>query len=105
MKMMKKWCSWVILAVFFLNSVIAPAQAQLVLPVAGARLALSQSFTPPLIRGIKVDPADPLSFQFLMDQGDAPMTDDARQAEYERLIKYFLASLAICKGSSERAQL
>jgi len=69
--------------------VVLPAQAQeIALPAPGIRVALSPSFTPPVLKGVKVHPDDPFRFDFIMSpQGTA---EDAT-----RLIKYFLASLTI----------
>ncbi len=50
---------------------------------------------PPSILGITVDQADPLKFNFLIDQGDQKVPADEQEEQFKRLIKYFLASLTI----------
>ncbi len=84
---------------FFLN-VIAPipqAQAQplLGLPEPGAMLTLSQAFAPPIIRGLTVHKDNPFLFDFIVDPGQDQLSGPALQTEGEKLIKYFLASLAL----------
>ncbi|MBF0387714.1 MAG: hypothetical protein HQL20_07650 [Candidatus Omnitrophica bacterium] len=56
---------------------------------------LSGSFLPPVIRGVTVDQRDPYSLRFLMEPGEARLEPTKLAAEYNKLIKYFLASLAI----------
>jgi hypothetical protein len=55
-------------------------------------LTLTQPFQPVILKGLKVDAANPFQFEFIIDQGD---TSEALESESLKLIKYFLASLAI----------
>ncbi len=76
--------------------VCPPVYAQGVqLPAPGTRLALSDTFAPPLLKGIKVYRNDPFRFDFILDKGDAPLTDEQVKVDSTRLIKYFLASLTV----------
>ena len=79
-----------------LTLVCPPSHAQGVqLPAPGTRLALSDTFAPPLLKGIKVYRNDPFRFDFILDKGDAPLTDEQVKVDSTRLIKYFLASLTV----------
>ena len=73
--------------VFASQSVKYPAPANL--------LALTAAFTPALLKGIKVNPNNPLQFNFLIDQGETPLSEHKKETEYQKLIKYFLAALTI----------
>ncbi len=61
----------------------------------GDRVSLSQPFQPPILKGIKVYPDDPLRFDFILNKGDAQLTDEQVKTDSHRLIKYFLASLTV----------
>ncbi len=80
---------------FLVSNVRAYAQGVIQLPAPGERLALSQTFSPPLLKGIKVYRNDPFRFDFILDKGDAEATDAQVKADSTRLIKYFLASLTV----------
>ncbi|MBF0486114.1 MAG: methyltransferase domain-containing protein [Candidatus Omnitrophica bacterium] len=83
----------------FIVSGVAPVYAQGlslgagagVLPEPGTRIALSQSFNPPILKGLKVYADNPLKFDFIMDAGEDAVSSQAAS----RLIKYFLASLTV----------
>ena len=86
----------------FLSSVVMPPQAMAqtpfsvtTLPVPGTMTTLSPGFTPPLMRGVSLFPDNPLKFNFVMDEGDMDLDGASKKEEYEKLIKYFLASLTI----------
>ncbi|MBF0485879.1 MAG: hypothetical protein HQL16_05120 [Candidatus Omnitrophica bacterium] len=94
-----KWVSFVTLLTFIVSS-MAPVYAQGlslgtgagVLPEPGTMVSLSQSFNPPILKGVKVYANNPLKFDFILDKGDNPT---ALSAESEKLIRYFLASLTV----------
>jgi len=93
---MKNFISVIVLLGFLANSVgpIPMAQAdELRLPAPGVRVDLSPEYDPPVLKGIKVNPANPLNFDFILDQGDSSVPSVRSTAT--RLIKYFLASLTI----------
>ncbi len=71
------------------------AQTAEILPEPGQMVGLSASIAPAMLRGFSINPRDPFSFEFLMDRGQVVLTPDEKGAEYQKLIKYFLASLAI----------
>ena len=65
------------------------------LPAPGVMVHLSPPFDPPILKGIKVQPDNPLRFDFILDQATQRQTPDALKQETIKLIKYFLASLTI----------
>ncbi|MBF0384424.1 MAG: HEAT repeat domain-containing protein [Candidatus Omnitrophica bacterium] len=91
------------LAAFFLvlESILSPvasyAQSVYDLPAVGAQVNLSQSFAPAVLKGIRIDPKEPLNFDFIVDAGDSGLKDAELKKESEKLIKYFLASLTVPK--------
>ncbi len=70
----------------------ARAQAPLVLPAPSAVMPSSTVFSPPILRGIQVDPQDPFKIDFIIDSGDKASLDEE---EASRLVKYFLAFLTV----------
>jgi|GEM_PF-5638883 len=95
----------VVLSAFFLSSIIGPggtvyaqnlgptAVSVMTLPAPGSPVNLSPAFAPPLLKGLKVYPDEPLRLDFILDKGQAPDAGDDFKAESTRLIKYFLAAL------------
>ncbi|MBF0486155.1 MAG: hypothetical protein HQL16_06550 [Candidatus Omnitrophica bacterium] len=77
----------------FLHMQAAWAQAQLPMPVPGTRLELSEKFTPALMVGLELDRQNPFKFSFLINPGQEKLDEPASRAEYQKIIKYFLASL------------
>jgi hypothetical protein len=75
-----------------------PAQSgysQSLMPKPGVMINTSASFEPALMVGLKVDVKNPFNLSFIVDKGQRVMPDDVARQEYQKLIKYFLASLAI----------
>ena len=92
--------SLTVIACFIISSLNLPlvfaqeaASLPAVLPRPGIRLGVSSPFNPPFLEGVKVYPENPFKFDFIFDQGDQELSDQAVRAESNRLIKYFLASL------------
>ena len=88
----------VLLAVFFQATALPAsvfAQEVVLLPKPGVMVDLSPSFVPPYLAGINVYPNSPLKFDFIINRGDVPLSVQQKQGEYKKLIKYFLASLAV----------
>ncbi|MFA5059232.1 MAG: hypothetical protein WC676_01210 [Candidatus Omnitrophota bacterium] len=85
------------LAIIFPCSNILPslayAQNLVPIPPAGNMVMLSPSFTPAVLKGLKVFPEDPLRFDFVIDWGESKLKGDAQKNESMKLIKYFLAAL------------
>ncbi len=65
------------------------------LPKAGTMVALSQAYQPAIIRGITVHPDDPFIFDFIVDAGQDKLQGEALNMEGDKLVKYFLAALAV----------
>ena len=77
-----------VLCAFLLNSGIASlpyayAQEAFNLPQPGNRVALSPAVTPPLLKGVKIDPDDPLRFDFILDKGNVPVSDENIKARIQ----------------------
>jgi len=71
------------------------AQSLLGLPSVGTLVGLSDLFEPASIKAVEINPSNPLEFNFIISKGDEVLDDDEKQAKYNKLIKYFLASLTI----------
>ena len=102
----KRWknrCSVAVLFAFLVYSVypLPLARAQLVgsgvnsLPPPGVMVSLSEGYTPPLIRGLTVDPQNALQFNFIVYNGDESLEGEAFKEESLKLVKYFLAALTV----------
>ena len=78
-----------------------PSQAQalpqnmLNLPIPGHMVSMSPGYVPAHIKGITVDPQNPLQFDFIIDKGQTNLEGEAFEAESLKLIKYFLAALTV----------
>lgn len=88
-----------ILALSLLTGMITPPTGALAavldLPEPGTLVSLSEPYAPARLMGINVYPDRPLTFDFIMDQGDGPLAGEDLQQESDRLIKYFLAALTV----------
>ncbi len=71
------------------------AQVAIVMPPPGQMIHVTSHFEPPQMVGLKIDLKDPFSFDFIMDQGERPMSDFDKKEEFNKIIKYFLVSLAM----------
>jgi hypothetical protein len=95
--MVKKILSLTVIVCFFLTSLTplpqAHADSVLGLPAPGTMVRITSQFQPAIIKGIKVDPDNPLLFNFLIDPGQIVLNQDEQKSEYRKLIKYFLAAL------------
>ncbi len=90
------------IAVTFISNVVLPpayaqvaAQTFLNLPAPGTMVSLSAGFAPALVKGLTIDPANPLQFEFFISKGDSKLGEAAFKEESQKLIKYFLASLTV----------
>ncbi|MBF0490714.1 MAG: hypothetical protein HQL15_08910 [Candidatus Omnitrophica bacterium] len=66
-----------------------------VLPKPGVMVHLSPEFTPAHLQGITIHPDNALQFDFLIHRGDRLLNGADKKEEYNKLVKYFLASLTI----------
>jgi len=65
------------------------------MPKPGSTVSLSANFDLAHFKGMVIDPNDPFKFDFIIHQGDQLLSPSQKQLEYTKLIKYFLAALAI----------
>lgn len=72
-----------------------PQKGILGLPMPGSMVLKSDVYTPACLKGIKIDPQNPLKFDFIIDSGKDELTGQALEEEASKLIKYFLATLTI----------
>ncbi|MBF0619842.1 MAG: hypothetical protein HQL19_06705 [Candidatus Omnitrophica bacterium] len=86
----------------FLMSCIMPPQgfAQVLsavelMPVPGVQVGLSAAFTPAHLKGMVIDARNPFKFDVIIHHGDEVLSDTEKQVEYAKLVKYFLAALAV----------
>ena len=97
----RKICSLIVLAVFSMTLVLPPAYAQVALsptlnlPMPGALISQGAGFQPVVMRGLRLNPNDPLRFEFIIDAGDERLNTNELKFESNRLIKYFLATLTV----------
>ena len=94
----RPWQSFVILLAFIFNTFgpLPLAQAdEFRLPAPGGMVQLSPAFSPAVLKGIKLDPKNTFRFHFFVDRGDTRLSQEELKNESSKLIKYFLASLAI----------
>ncbi|MCB9757260.1 MAG: HEAT repeat domain-containing protein [Candidatus Omnitrophica bacterium] len=97
----RRLTSFVLVIVFGMTSFLMPAKASaqsvgisgVSLPAVGTMMGLSESFQPPIIRGMSIYPGNPLRFDFIVNTGDENISGTALEQESQKLIKYFLASL------------
>jgi len=85
-----------VLFTFILSSLIPHpsfAQTLLNLPVPGVMVAPTPAYVPPILKGMKIFPDNPLRFDFIVDTGDSTIQGEELKKESEKLIRYFLASL------------
>ncbi|MFH0754989.1 MAG: hypothetical protein V2A70_10535, partial [Candidatus Omnitrophota bacterium] len=86
-----------VLTAFIVTSYISPSYAQVIfnLPQPGAMVGLSEQFSPVVLKGVSIHPQDPLLFDFMVDNGQTGLQGKALTDETTRLVKYFLAGLAV----------
>ncbi|MBF0511966.1 MAG: hypothetical protein HQL13_06525 [Candidatus Omnitrophica bacterium] len=89
--------AYMVLTAFIMMMPVHPALAQvaIVMPKPGTMVHVTKPFEPPQMIGLKVNLKDPFNFKFIMDQGEASMSDDIKRQEFNKIIKYFLVSLAM----------
>ncbi len=65
------------------------------LPKPGTMIALTPAYDPSYLTGLVIRRNDPLKFDFLVHRGEGGLDTEQKKQEYNKLIKYFLASLTI----------
>lgn len=74
---------------------IAAGGSSLPMPGPGTIVKSSREYVPPVIMGITLHPDKPFYFDFIIDKGNSALSGEEFEEESLRLIKYFLASLAV----------
>jgi len=92
--MPRKFIFWLVLVSFICNMALPyGVNAQtLNLPALNQLLNVSQNYSFPVLRGLKLDPKNPLNIEFIIDPGTQKTVN---KEEAGLLIKYFLAALTI----------
>ena len=86
---------------FIMTSLVPVSRANaaelgaIMLPTPGIMVTTSPAFSPVMLKGLHIDPKDPLVFDFLVSKGEAVMDKDRYIKEVERLSRFFLASMTI----------
>ncbi len=82
---------------FILTGVVPVSYAQAVfnLPQPGEMVGLSEAFLPVVLKGVSIHPENPLLFDFIVDNGHSKLDGQALTDETTKLVKYFLAGLAV----------
>jgi len=97
--MFRKALSLNVVVCFFLTAVGPYPQAHadfvLNLPAPGTMVNLSPAYEPVIIKGLTVHKDNPFLFDFIVDIGQDKLSGELLKKEGEKLIKYFLAGLAI----------
>jgi len=95
----RRFISFWIVASFLLTTLDplpkAHADSLSALPAPGTMVNLSPAYEPVIIKGLTVHKDNPFLFDFIVDIGQDRMSGETLKKEGEKLIKYFLASLAI----------
>lgn len=98
---MKKTITSLLLICFSLNTLLInlfscmPVYAQnIALPEVGTMLSISDDYTHPILKGIEINPENPLELSFNIDTYSQ---DNVSKSEVEVLVSYFLAALTIDK--------
>ena len=100
MKLQRLLIAWLLIS-FTVTSVVGPRPAQaaelstLDLPQPGRMVNISAAYDPPVIKGLSIHQDNPLMFDFIVDPGQGKMSGKDLKKEGTKLIKYFLAALAI----------
>lgn len=64
----------------------------------GVMIGPSRDFVPVLLKGVTLDPDDPLRFQFLVDSGSRELSAAQIKAASQKLVRYFMSGLTIPKS-------
>lgn len=91
-----------VLFAFVLTSLQSPSLAQIDsnqmapwMPLPGTMVAMSPKNEPAMMVGLELDPHNPFKLNFMIDQGEKPLSGDIQRQEFQKLIKYFLVSLTV----------
>ncbi len=100
--MLRRISAGILLVAFFLTSALPNAVygKALNFPAPGTLTETSAAYVPVILKGLQVRPENPLLFDFIVDTGNSGLNpgtadDAAIKVEFQKLVKYFLASLTI----------
>jgi len=97
--MLRRTLSLSVIVCFFLTTLgplpQAHAETNLGLPAPGTMINLSPAYEPVIIKGLTIHKDNPFLFDFIVDVGQDHISGEPLKKEGEKLIKYFLAGLAI----------
>ncbi|MBP9854805.1 MAG: hypothetical protein KBD53_08060, partial [Candidatus Omnitrophica bacterium] len=102
-----KFLSCFIIFAFFTQTILparlsfaqALPQTVLNLPVPGTLVLPTLNFQPVLMKGLNLTPTDPLDIKFMFDQGQNELSQEELKQEADKVIRYFIAALAVPKES------
>jgi len=80
----------------YAQAIATPTATILNLPAPGTLLSPTANFHPTLVRGLTIDPQNPLHFEFIIERSEEALNTEIKEAEVSKLIKYFLASFTSC---------
>ncbi len=87
--------SFLISSILPANRLFAFENATLNLPAPGSMVVVSQPLVPVMLKGLHINPKDPLVLDFLVSKGDVAIEKGKYSKEIEQLARYFLASMAL----------
>ncbi len=73
----------------------APQASELILPQPGSMLTPTKAYNSVSVKGLTIDPKNPLRFSFIVEPGDTGLSGLQLKDESLKLIKYFLSALTI----------
>ena len=94
MYIIRKVVSWILVLALFVQDIL-PARAQAFQPSLLFPSSPEHVCQPPVLKGLKVYPREPLRLDFILDPGTSSDAGGDLKKESGKLIRYFLASLTI----------
>lgn len=97
-RLLKQLCHFCLILAFLGASIIPSSAGEIavpLMPAAGKMVSLSLPHQPAHLAGITIHADNPLKFDFLIHSGQGNLNAAEKSQEYQKLIKYFLASLTI----------
>lgn len=97
----QKIVSFATIIIFIVTSIRVPVYAQTTInqmpymPKPGVIIHVSPEFNPAHLVGVTIHPDNALQFDFLINRGEKFLSEVQKKEEYNKLVKYFLASLTI----------
>ena len=91
------WYIILFIIIYMTGSIVLPGLLRVSdipydLPQPAVILTTSQEYQSPVLKGLRIDPKDPLKIEFIVDTADS---EDISEEESQKLIRYFLAGLTV----------